>query len=60
MDKSPAQLAAEQQQETPLYVCAECGETVIVYEGVAFRTCVCPDSKIVLTEEGVRRGSHGV
>lgn len=56
MDKAPAQLAAEQQQEIPLYVCSECGETVVVFNGRSFPTCACDPMNIVVTTEGVRRG----
>ena len=59
-DKSAAQLAAEQQQETPWYVCSECGEVVIVFNGRVFRTCECEPMNIVLTLEGVKRGASGI
>jgi hypothetical protein len=51
-----AQATAEEQQETPLYACSVCGETVIVFNGRAFYTCACEGRQIVLTEEGLKRG----
>ena len=56
MDKPRAQLTAEEQQEAPLYMCSECGETVIIFNGRPFWTCVCESRQIVVTEEGLRRG----
>ncbi len=56
MDKAPAQLSAEEQQDTPLYACSECGETVIIFNGRPFWTCTCENRQIVVTEEGLRRG----
>lgn len=56
MDKALAQLSAEEQQDTPLYMCSECGETVIILNGRPFWTCTCENRQIVVTEEGLRRG----
>lgn len=56
MDKPRAQLTAEEQQETTLYMCSECGETVIIFNGRPFWTCACENRQIVVTEEGLRRG----
>ena len=56
MDKALAQLSAEEQQDTPLYACSECGETVIIFNGRPFWTCTCENRQIVVTEEGLRRG----
>ena len=53
---SLAQATAEEQQETPLYQCSECGETVIVFNGRPFFTCACDPRQIVVTEEGMKRG----
>jgi predicted ATP-dependent serine protease len=43
------QAAADAQRETPLFVCGECGEPVIVWNGRFFRTCEHYDSAINAT-----------
>lgn len=54
-ERPQSQLSAEQQQETPLFVCSECGETVIIFNGKKFQTCYCDPMQVILTEEGIRR-----
>lgn len=49
-----AQLAADQQTQSPLFKCSECGEPVIVYGQRFFRTCQHFNAAIVATPEAAK------
>lgn len=55
-----AQTAAEQQQDTPLFVCVECGEPVVVYGGYFFHTCEHVNSMVVATRDGLKAVGNGI
>jgi hypothetical protein len=60
MPTQPAQLAADDQQERPYFVCGTCGEPVVVYGGNSFRTCPHLTDPIVATERGLKEATSGV
>jgi hypothetical protein len=53
MITSHAQEANSKQMENPLFICYECGQPVIAYDGRFFRTCA-HDAPIVATPEAAK------
>ena len=60
MDRPLAQKAAEEQQDNPMFQCAECSEPVIVYGGNYFRTCEHTEAAIIANMTAVVRGASWV
>ena len=60
MTTQPAQLAADDQQEDPFFVCSVCGEPVVVFGGKSFHTCSHTAAEAVVTERGLRELTNGL
>lgn len=49
-----AQAAADAQMQAPLFVCSQCGEPVIAFNGRFFRTCEHLAAQVVATPEAAK------
>lgn len=54
-----AQAAADAQMQAPLFVCSQCGEPVIAFNGRFFRTCEHLDAQILATPDAAKAVNAG-